>query len=98
MLKTVTSGTGGTTTAAGNTGSHTLTVNEIPSHTHGYPSKHDGFLCHVSDGSAGHQSLTGSGSDYVNYKTPNNTGGGGGHTHTAGMPANVAVYMWKRTA
>ena len=25
-------------------------------------------------------------------------GGGQGHTHTAGMPANISVYMWKRTA
>ena len=25
-------------------------------------------------------------------------GGGQGHTHTAGMPTNISVYMWKRTA
>jgi len=98
VLKTTTTETGGTYNSAGETGSHTLTVNEIPSHTHGYPTGYDGFLAHVTDGTLGKNSLTGSGSDYVRYRTPNNTGGGQGHTHTAGMPANVAIYMWKRTA
>ena len=91
VLKTVTTGTGGTLTNAGTTGSTTLTVDQIPSHTH---------ELNYGTGSA----ANGTGGAYNLYlqggssETTKARGGGQGHTHTAGMPKNVAVYMWKRTA
>ena len=84
------------------TGSTTLTVNQIPSHTHsGIPTINPNY------------SMQGGGTD-VNYHILNSTtratstyatGGGQGHTHTMGntgsssnLPPYLAVYMWKRTA
>jgi len=91
VLRTITSGTGGTLTNAGNTGSTALTVDQIPSHTH---------ELNYGTGSA----ANGTGGAYSLYiqggssETTKARGGGQGHTHTAGMPKNVAIYMWKRTA
>jgi len=91
VLKTVTSGTGGTLSNAGNTGSTVLTIDQIPSHSHSYTHA-------IADG------FKYGGGDYGNVRnaqesaTTGSAGGGQGHTHTAGMPANVAIYMWKRTA
>lgn len=91
VLKTVTTGAGGAYANAGNTGSTTLTVDQIPSHTH---------ELNYGTGSA----ANGTGGAYSLYiqggstETTKSRGGGQGHTHTAGMPKNVAVYMWKRTA
>ena len=92
VLKTVTSGTGGDLTAAGKTGGTTLTVDQIPSHTHVY-----GDYWNLSAGSdkkavAWNSITTNQGGKTIA------TGGGGSHNHTAGMPANVAIYMWQRTA
>lgn len=91
VLKTVTSGNGGTLTAAGNTGSTTLTLNQIPSHSHTYTHSYaDGYTY----GGGVYQNVRNAQSTV----STGNAGGGQGHSHTAGMPANVAVYMWKRTA
>lgn len=91
VLRTITSGTGGTLSNAGNTGSTTLTVDQVPPHTH---------ELNYGTGSA----ANGTGGAYNLYlqggssETTKARGGGHGHTHTAGMPKNVAIYMWKRTA
>ena len=90
VLKTTTTETGGTLNAAGNTGSHVLTINEIPSHRHSY-TRYD-YTVGVPSGSYTAADV-GSKTAYTDY-----VGGGQGHTHTAGMPQNVAIYMWKRTA
>ena len=95
VLKTITSGTGGTTTAAGNTGSTTLSINQIPSYSHSFTSgaiKAEDALQHQASGSSWYKV----GTTVVDATVA--VGGGQGHTHTAGMPANVSVYMWKRTA
>jgi len=91
VLRTITTGTAGAYASAGDTGSTTLTVSQIPSHTH---------ALNYGTGSA----ANGTGGAYNLYlqggasETTEARGGGQGHTHTAGMPKNVSVYMWKRTA
>lgn len=74
---------------AGSTGGeaeHTLTVDEIPSHRHGYtaPSRNSGTEWIGEYGTGASQQLN---SDYA--------GGGGAHNN---MPPYVAVYLWRRTA
>lgn len=91
VLKTVTSGVGGTLTAAGKTGSTVLTVNQIPSHNHSYTKAYGDGYGYAGGGLPNVRNAESSQS--TGYK-----GGGQGHDHTAGMPANVAVYVWKRTA
>ena len=79
----------GDTYAAGATGgeaTHTLTVDEMPKHTHGS----------IYTGSSGTKNLpwlsgTGSNLAYVGGYT----GGDAAHNN---MPPYLAVYMWKRTA
>lgn len=81
----------GSTYAAGATGgeaTHTLTVNEMPKHSH--TSK--GWAA-VVDGSGSYITLGGAGSS-TPYST-NTTGGGAAHNN---MPPYLAVYVWKRTA
>lgn len=95
VLKTITSGTGGTTSSAGNTGSTTLSINQIPSHTHSFTAgaiKSENAMQHQAAGSNWYKVGT------TSVDATAAAGGGQGHTHTAGMPANISVYMWKRTA
>jgi hypothetical protein len=77
--------------AAGATGgeaTHTLTIDEMPSHNHGFKRT---------------TSATASGSNFARMATNGdvvddlitNTGGGQAHNN---MPPYLAVYMWKRTA
>ncbi len=84
--------TGGAKTP--NTGSHTLTENEIPSHTHyGYGSQ-SSFNTQYGIGKTQYK---GSG---IATDTPlTSTGGGAGHTHTGNaVQPYIVVYFWKRTA
>ena len=93
--------TGGSKTASGSTGSHALTVNEMPSHKH-----HQGSGAGSGSIQWGQYSPQGnprwssdSGTDSTRYT--NYVGGGAGHTHTVSnsiVQPYIVVYMWKRTA
>jgi hypothetical protein len=88
--------TGGSKTHnhGGNTGSTTLTIDQIPSHNHSSNAgvTAAGFLTGVVDGNA---NLSGS-------VTSGSTGGGQGHTHTIGsassLPPYYVAFIWRRTA
>lgn len=76
--------TGGNATHAhgGVTGSHTLTIAEIPPHTHTY----------TYDIAPGAADSGGSHSTYA-VGTTSSTGGGGGHTHTIAAADNDPLYV-----
>lgn len=79
----------GDTYTAGNTGgeaTHTLTVNEIPSHNHNYAMK---------SGSGGWTIASMSNGNGTTNGVTNETGGGQAHNN---MPPYLVVYVWKRTA
>ena len=81
----------GETYTAGNTGgeaSHTLTTDEIPSHSHVY-SRRTGMSIHSLQ--------TGSGFVISDEQNDNTSAVGGGQAHN-NMPPYLVVYMWKRTA
>ena len=89
------------TTATDGEATHTLTTNEMPSHTHSPPT----WLHYTSSGgNTGNYSVTrvtaNNGNTYVNSTPQTNkdvgyTGGGQAHNN---MPPYMKVYMWKRTA
>tara|TARA_R100001530_G_scaffold69189_1_gene49144 strand:+ start:850 stop:1566 length:717 start_codon:yes stop_codon:yes gene_type:complete len=84
--------TGGSKTASGTTGSHTLTTSEIPSHSHS--------ITTGSGGGGSCQASPGSSSECGSASTTT-AGGGGGHTHTVAnsiVQPYIVVYFWKRTA
>lgn len=97
----------GNTYTAGTTGgeaTHTLTINEMPSHRHrvysssGYSADSIGLgnsngkymCCTLNGGNVGYYDTTKTGSNALE-----NTGGSKAHNN---MPPYLAVYMWKRTA
>jgi len=71
------------------TGSHTLSISEMPAHTHTV----------VAGGTSGTGVETSSPNTGSTVGT-SSTGGGGGHTHgsTPTLQPSVTVYIWKRTA
>jgi hypothetical protein len=99
-LKTVSS-SGGSTAAAGNTGGTALDITQIPSHNHTYSKAMVQNSVDTDGGGTTVQAWTDDMEDSVH------TGFTGGdntaqhktvaHAHTAGMPANIGVVVWKRT-
>jgi hypothetical protein len=92
----------GSTYIAGSTGgeaTHTLTINEIPSHTHSHKDN-DGKLVSWIGGHSGGIAYARSDNEYClnawadNNGNADNTGGGQAHNN---MPPYLAVYVWKRT-
>ena len=80
----------GNATSGAETDSHTLTIAEMPSHTHTTTN---------SNNDSGHgKPATGSeAAEGSGVHTSNATGGGNAHTHDILQPY-IVVYMWKRTA
>lgn len=87
--------TGGSTTHTHTTQGHTLTVSEIPSHTHSFSAiQRDTSATTLATGNYGYVSTS---------STTAATGGGGSHSHgdtgsSSNMPPYFEVYMWYRTA
>ena len=75
-------------TGGSKTDSHTLTIGEIPAHTHSYthPTTTDNFS--LDDTTR----VTGTGA-----ATTGSTGGGSAHSHSTLQPSKT-LYIWKRTA
>lgn len=86
----------GTQAATGNTGSTTLTIDQIPPHTHSYYG-HYGYNRQARSTLGWNLGDT----DYNDYDV-STTGGGQGHTHTLNNHthniATIDVFMWKRIA
>ena len=78
--------------ATGGEASHTLTVNEIPSHNHGMD-----IRIHQNNGGNKNMNRTtwSSSGDSGGQFSTHNAGGGQSHNN---MPPFVVVYIWKRTA
>jgi len=84
--------TGGAKTGgSGTSGSTTLSISQMPAHTH---------TVKRQAGSGGSAPSVGGGQD--NTETTSSTGGGSGHTHTTPshslVQPYIVVYFWKRTA
>ena len=100
--------TGGNATHTHTTGNHTLTVEEIPSHTHSQkPISYSNGTATIN--CSGHY-LNDNTNAWTNGRTnhllswPDTGANGGGEAHNHGntgssnnMPPYLAVYMWKRT-
>lgn len=79
----------------GGEATHTLTINEIPSHTHAPNDSYtDGYVIHKTNLSGGYNALIAKGTNEA-YKYAAATSVGGGQAHN-NMPPYLAVYMWKR--
>lgn len=116
LLAATDEGESGAEQAAGRTGgeaSHTLTLNEMPSHTHGSKSLTGSWSTEAWNGVAGSGIVSKASSNY-NRKSPGSgsmlgrtsfnidathehSPEGGGQAHN-NMPPFLSVYMWKRTA
>ena len=81
-----------TSEETGGAKTHTLTVNEIPSHTHGS----DGVRTGSNSANPGNNAYYSSG-DTGAYGSPNSNATGGGNAHNNLQPY-IVTYMWKRTA
>tara|TARA_R100000951_G_scaffold33593_1_gene28440 strand:+ start:485 stop:1153 length:669 start_codon:yes stop_codon:yes gene_type:complete len=70
----------------GGTKTHTLSISEIPSHTHGVPRGQDNGAIHAMGVETEESS--------INYANSQATGGGSAHNN---LQPYIVVYMWKRT-
>jgi len=77
---------------------HTLSVNEMPSHTHspyGTSSTSNGDWLGLAGGGQGGWGLAGGSNNNIYRLNLTNTGGGAAHNN---LQPYITVYMWKRTA
>ena len=103
----------GTTYTAGSTGgeaTHTLTINEMPAHSHSGTTNSTGNHTHPSYGAQGGTRKSNWAGANDSYDPNYPTGSAGTHSHTVSiantgngaahnnMQPYLAVYMWKRTA
>jgi len=77
--------------STGGEATHTLTINEIPAHTH--KSNNRDFATYGGGGTF--NVSTSGGSDWALQEETASTGGGQAHNN---MPPYKAVYIWERTA
>ena len=95
------------TNTSGAVQSHTLTVNEIPSHSHGLPLKSGGSLG-TGDNNDGAARMRNAPNTDANTFGVGNKGGSQGHTHEftqptftgtshTNLPSYKNVYIWERT-
>lgn len=99
-LKTVSS-SGGNTSTGSITGATTLSIDQIPKHTHAFTltriTATDGAVSAMPsdfDAVSGYDHIT----DNTGPAGSGSTSGSSqGHTHTPGMPANIGVVVWRRT-
>ncbi len=77
-------------TGGAKTDSHTLTIAEMPAHTHTTVNSN-------SDSGSGKPATGSDSPEGSGVHTSDSTGGGGSHTHDIVQPY-ITVYMWKRTA
>lgn len=75
------------------TDSHTLSINEIPSHVHGYT----GVQGTGNPDGAGDSVTAGHANSYPRQTELDYEGGGAAHSHDIVQPY-IVVYFWKRTA
>lgn len=84
---------------SGGEANHTLTVDEMPSHTHVQnPHKHEIYTSATSPKGTGHVTGDSSGTarnTWIKDTTATNKNTGGGVSHN-NMPPYLTVYMWKR--
>jgi len=71
----------------GGSSTHTLTIAEMPAHTHGYQK-------HTSNSALSIHDIAHTVNSYANTQTTS-TGGGAAHNN---LQPYITVYMWKRTA
>lgn len=90
------------TTATGGEATHTLTINEMPSHNHAQQKHNHSMGENWSSGSGSTSAIVNSSNRsrterFTDFQAPTigNTGGGQAHNN---MPPYMKVYMWKRTA
>lgn len=80
----------------GGEATHTLTVEEMPSHNHSLSDSIDKNSIKLGFNTGDtNWALTKRAASYDYTLTTNNTGGGAAHNN---MPPYIAVYVWKRTA